>query len=109
MFPILTMATAKSLLNCADADEYVADSSDAGGVEDEAEEGGDSDDGGGDGGRPVRGGRRGAAEPDEERKSQNVDALVRYSPARPSRPMCACPCCALVVYLRILWLWINRG
>ncbi|KAM3243970.1 hypothetical protein ACQJBY_055722 [Aegilops geniculata] len=58
-------------------DEYVADSSDAGGVEDEAEEGGDIDDGDGDGGRPVRGGRRGAAEPDEERKSQNVDALVR--------------------------------
>ncbi|KAM0926962.1 hypothetical protein ACQ4PT_003108 [Festuca glaucescens] len=58
-----------------DDDEYVADSSDGGGVEDEAEEGGDSYNG--DGGRLLRGGRRGVEEPDEERKSQNVDALVR--------------------------------
>ncbi|CAM0943959.1 unnamed protein product [Alopecurus aequalis] len=58
-----------------DDDEYVADSCDEGGVEDEAEEGGDSD--AGDGGRLLRGGRRGVVEPDEDRKSQNVDALVR--------------------------------
>ncbi|KAM0895635.1 hypothetical protein ACQ4PT_023723 [Festuca glaucescens] len=58
-----------------DDDEYVADSSDGGGVEDEAEEGGDSDNG--DGGRLFRGRQRGVEEPDEERKSQNVDALVR--------------------------------
>jgi DNA repair and recombination RAD54-like protein len=69
-----------------DDDEYVADSSDGGGVEDEAEEGGDSDNG--DGGPLLRGGRRGVEEPDEERKSQNVDALVRYALARPFRPMC---------------------
>ncbi|OEL32000.1 DNA repair and recombination protein RAD54 [Dichanthelium oligosanthes] len=66
-----------------DDDEYVGESSDAGGC-DEAEgqgssdsgEGGDGD-GHGDGGRPLRGGRRGVMAPDRERKSQNVDALVR--------------------------------
>ncbi|CAN6245995.1 unnamed protein product [Urochloa humidicola] len=66
-----------------DDDEYVGESSDAGGG-DEAEERGSSDsgeggDGGGhgDGGRPLQGGRRGVMAPDRERKSQNVDALVR--------------------------------
>ncbi|XP_066319606.1 DNA repair and recombination protein RAD54-like isoform X1 [Miscanthus floridulus] len=69
-----------------DDDEYVGESSDAGGG-DEAEEAGSSDCGeGGDvdgddhdghGKRPLRGLRRGAAAPDKERKSQNVDALVR--------------------------------
>ncbi|GJN22373.1 hypothetical protein PR202_gb09929 [Eleusine coracana subsp. coracana] len=65
-----------------DDDEYV-ESSDAGDGDD-VEEGGNSDSGEGgdgdgktDGGRPLRGGRRGVAAPDEERKSQNVDALVR--------------------------------
>ena len=72
-----------------DDEEYVADSCDEGGVEDGAEEAGDSD--AGDGGRLLRGGRRGVAEPDEDRKSQNVDALVRYAVARPFRPICACP------------------
>ena len=67
-----------------DDDEYVADSGDEGGVEDEAGKGGDSDTG--DGGRLLRGGRSGVAEPDEERKSQNVDALVRYALARPFGP-----------------------
>ncbi|RLN09840.1 DNA repair and recombination protein RAD54 [Panicum miliaceum] len=61
-------------------DEYVGESSDAGGG-DEAEERGSSDngDGGGhgDGGKPLRSGRRGVMAPDRERKSQNVDALVR--------------------------------
>ncbi|CAL4967142.1 unnamed protein product [Urochloa decumbens] len=63
-----------------DDEEYVGESSDAGGG-DEAEERGSSDggDGGGhgDGGRPLQGGRRGVMAPDRERKSQNVDALVR--------------------------------
>ena len=63
-------------------DEYVGESSDAGGG-DGAEERGSSDsgDGGGrgDGGKPLRSGRRGVAAPDSERKSQNVDALVRYA------------------------------
>lgn len=71
-----------------DDDEYVGESSDAGGG-DEAEEAGSSDcgeggDGDGDdhdghGRRPLRGLRRGVAAPDKERKSQNVDALVRYA------------------------------
>ncbi|GJM86938.1 hypothetical protein PR202_ga02842 [Eleusine coracana subsp. coracana] len=66
-----------------DDDEYVEESSDVGGG-DYMEEGGSSDSGEGgdgdgkaDGGRPLRGGRRGVAAPDKERKSQNVDALVR--------------------------------
>ncbi|XP_025823979.1 DNA repair and recombination protein RAD54 isoform X2 [Panicum hallii] len=63
-----------------DDDEYVGESSDAGGG-DEAEERGSSDSanggGHGDGGKPLRSGRRGVMAPDRERKSQNVDALVR--------------------------------
>ncbi|KAL6912084.1 hypothetical protein ACP4OV_000889 [Aristida adscensionis] len=66
-----------------DDDEYVGESSDAG-AGDGADEGGSSGSGsgggeGGDrgGGRPSRGGRRGVTAPDRERKSQNVDALVR--------------------------------
>nr|CAB3451170.1 unnamed protein product [Digitaria exilis] len=68
-----------------DDGEYVGESSDAGGGGDEGEEQGSSDSGGkggdgdgrGDGGRPLPGGRRGVMAPDRERKSQNVDALVR--------------------------------
>lgn len=63
--------------------EYVGESSDAGSGDD-AEEGGSSDsgvgrdgDGHGHRGRSLRGLRRGVAAPDEDRKSQNVDALVR--------------------------------
>jgi len=79
-----------------DADEYVGESSDAGGG-DEAEEAGSSDCGeGGDvdgddhdghGKRPLRGLRRGAAAPDKERKSQNVDALVRYALTPSHQPL----------------------
>jgi DNA repair and recombination RAD54-like protein len=80
----------------ADDDEYVGESSDAGGG-DEAEEAGSSDCGeGGDvdgddhdghGRRPLRGLRRGAAAPDKERKSQNVDALVRYALTPSHQPL----------------------
>jgi len=76
-----------------DDDEYVGESSDAGGG-DEAEEAGrsdcgeggdvDGDDHDGHGKRPLRGLRRGAAAPDKERKSQNVDALVRYALTPPA-------------------------
>ncbi|KAJ1256270.1 hypothetical protein BS78_K054500 [Paspalum vaginatum] len=60
-----------------DDDEYVGESSDSGGRE-EAEEGGSSDrDGHGNSVRPLPGLRRGVTVPDKERKSQNVDALVR--------------------------------
>jgi DNA repair and recombination protein RAD54 and RAD54-like protein len=75
-----------------DNDEYVGESSDAGDGDDVGEagstdsgEGGDGD-GQGDGRLASRGGRRRVAEPDKERKSQNVDALVRYDPTRPFRP-----------------------
>ncbi|XP_062221914.1 DNA repair and recombination protein RAD54 [Phragmites australis] len=64
-----------------DDEEYVEESSDAG-TGDGAEEGCSSDssegcDGDRGGGRPLRAGRRGVTAPDKERKSQNVDALVR--------------------------------
>lgn len=77
-----------------DDDEYVGESSDAGGG-DEAEEAGSSDCGeGGDGSghdghgrRPLRVLRRGVAAPDKERKSQNVDALVRYALTPSHQPL----------------------
>jgi len=76
-----------------DDDEYVGESSDAGGG-DEAEEAGsseggdvDGDDHDGHGKRPLRGLRRGAAAPDKERKSQNVDALVRYALTPSHQPL----------------------
>uniref|UniRef100_J3LHD5 DNA repair and recombination protein RAD54 n=2 Tax=Oryza brachyantha TaxID=4533 RepID=J3LHD5_ORYBR len=62
-----------------DDDDYVGESSDAGGGSgDGDEEGGSGDIGDGeDGGGRVRSARRGVTAPDLERKSQNVDALVR--------------------------------
>uniref|UniRef100_A0A0D9VLE4 DNA repair and recombination protein RAD54 n=1 Tax=Leersia perrieri TaxID=77586 RepID=A0A0D9VLE4_9ORYZ len=62
-----------------DDDEYVAESSDAAGGSGDGDEevgGGDIGDGE-DGGRRVRSVRRGVTTPDQEIKSQNVDALVR--------------------------------
>jgi DNA repair and recombination protein RAD54 and RAD54-like protein len=73
-------------------DEYVGESSDAGDGDDvegvgstDSGEGGDGD-GQGDVRQASWGGRRRVAAPDKERKSQNVDALVRYDPTRPFRP-----------------------